>query len=48
MKKLLTKIFKFNKLKWHEKINILNSLFCIWKTKIIYGKSLIFLVKNQG
>ena len=47
MKKLLTKIFKFNKLKWNEKINIISDLFCIWKTKIIYGRSLIFLGKKS-
>ena len=40
MKKLLIKILKFNKLRWWEKINILNNVFCIWKTEIIYGKSL--------
>ncbi len=47
MKKLLTKISKFNKLKWYEKIYFLNNVFSIWKTKIIYGKSLLFLGKRS-
>lgn len=47
MKKLLIKISKFNKLKWYEKINFLNNVFSIWKTKIIYGKSLLFLGKKS-
>lgn len=47
MKKLLIKISKFNKLKWYEKIYFLNDVFSIWKTKIIYGKSLLFLGKRS-